>query len=309
MRNEHFARDYPSLARLYHRQFELTPQYAKGLTARVDNSTPDHLAMTEQLAGWVITLAGENLDTIQRDYDWICQMVLREEIYFRRNNSYRLKTFQQALDEVYSNDEYMEHYMNGLLISQIWWANHTESFRFYRDKHLGGFTAPFDHLEIGPGHGLLLFLAAQQPHCRSLEAWDISQASANQTRHALDLLGLKKPVNLRIQDLFEAHSRQERYDSIVLSEVLEHLETPREALEIIRSLLKPDGRLLVNVPINSPASDHLFLLRSPEEAVEFIENCGYRIEQTQFEPQTGMTLERARRMQATITTLVIASPR
>lgn len=299
---------YPALARLLGRQLELTPQHTKYLTARMQNAGEDHLSVMNEMAECVIRLCGRDLDTVLLDYDWICKAMLREEIEFRRSGEYRLKTFQQAVDEVYSDQDFMSHYMNGLLISQVWWANHAEALRFYKDKFLGGFARPFDHLEIGPGHGLLLYFATEIPACRTLEAWDVSEASVEKAEKALQLLGLGKPVTMRTQDLFAADASAARFDSIVFSEVLEHLDRPADALRIIRSLLKADGRLYINMPINSPAPDHLFLLRTPEAVVEFVESCGYTIEQSQFEPQTGMTLERARRMEATISVLLIARP-
>jgi len=90
--------------------------------------------------------------------------------------------------------------------------------------------------------------------------------------------------------------------------VLEHLEHPREALTRIKKLMNPEGRLFINMPINSPAPDHLFLLDTPEEVVDFVEKSGFRIEQSRFLPQTNMTLEKARRTKSTITTLIIARP-
>lgn len=298
---------YPALSDMFERQIALTPQHEKSLRRRLAGFGDGHLAMANEVAGWVRTLAGDDLDQVLLDYDWICKLVLTEELHFRRNNSYRLKTFAEAVAEVYSNDELMAHYMNGLMVSQLWWSNHTEATIFYVDKFLNGFTQPFSHLEIGPGHGMLLYLAGRTPLCRTLEAWDVSPESIEKTRRAMAKLGLGRDVSLGVQDIFAEPPKVQGYDSIVLSEVLEHLERPREALEQIRPLLAPGGRLFINMPVNSPAPDHLFLLRSPEAVVEFVASCGYKIECAQFEPQTNMTLEQARRTESTITTLIIAA--
>lgn len=300
--------EYPALKALYERQIALTPKHQPSLSKRLAGSSPSHLAMADRIAGWVTLLAGPDLDRVLQDYDWICQLVLTEELHFRRSGSYRLKTFAQAVEEVYSNDELMAHYMNGLMMTQVWWSNHTEATLFYVDKFLKGFEKPFDHLEIGPGHGMMLYLAGREPLCRSLTAWDVSAESIEQTRRAMTKLGVGREVELRVQDIFKSKPPGKVYDSIVLSEVLEHLEHPREALGQVKPLLAKEGRLFVNMPVNSPAPDHLFLLESPEAVVEFVASCGYRIEQSRFEPQTNMTLERARKTQSTITTLIIARP-
>lgn len=299
---------YPALQAVLTRQIALTPRHETSLTKRIAAADAEHLAMANDVAGWITALAGSRLDQHLLDYDWICNLVLEEELHFRRTGGYRLKTFAEAVAEVYSNDELMGHYMNGLLMTQLWWSNHTEAMRFYVNGFLKGFDQPYTHLEIGPGHGLLLFLAGKESLCRTLEAWDVSAESITQTKAAMRTLGGREDVTLRVQDIFADPPVGAAFDSIVLSEVLEHLEQPAEALGQIRRLLAPQGRLFVNMPINSPAPDHLFLLDSPEAVVGFIADCGYRIEQSHFAPQTNMTLERARRTQSTITTLVIATP-
>ena len=63
--------------------------------------------MADQIAGWIIALAGSNLDQVLLDYDWICQLVLNEEMNFRPTGRYRLTTVAEAADELYSNDELM----------------------------------------------------------------------------------------------------------------------------------------------------------------------------------------------------------
>jgi 2-polyprenyl-3-methyl-5-hydroxy-6-metoxy-1,4-benzoquinol methylase len=301
-------RSYPALQAILARQIALTPRHEASLLKRIASADAEHLTMTNEVAGWITLLAGSRLDQHLLDYDWICNLVLTEELHFRRTGGYRLKTFAEAVAEVYSNDELMEHYMNGLLMTQLWWSNHTEAMRFYINRFLRGFERPYTHLEVGPGHGLLLFLAGKEELCRKLEAWDVSPESISQTRAAMKTLSGREDFVLRVQDIFADPPAGASFDGIVLSEVLEHLEHPREALVQIRQLLAPQGRLFVNMPINSPAPDHLFLLESPEAVVAFVEDCGYRIEQVHFAPQTNMTLERARRTQSTITTLVIATP-
>lgn len=299
---------YPALAALYDRQIVLTPKHQPSLLRRLGAFDHNHMAMADKIASLVTTLAGDDLDRVLQDYDWICNLVLTEELHFRRSGSYRLKTFADALAEVYSNDALMAHYMNGLMITQVWWSNHTEAMVFYVNRFLKGFTKPFTHLEIGPGHGMLLYLAGREALCQTIEAWDVSAESIEKARHAMAKLGVPREIEMHAQDIFAPPPSGKTFDSIVLSEVLEHLEHPREALARIKPLLNDGGRLFINMPVNSPAPDHLFLLRSPEEVVEFVASSGYRIEQTKFEPQTNMTLERARRTQSTITTLIIASP-
>ena len=78
------------------------------------------------------------------------------------------------------------------------------------------------------------------------------------------------------------------------------MEKPREALEVIRSVMAPAGRLFLNMPINSPAPDHLFNAESPEALEEFVTGAGYRVMGRAFYPATNQSLDLARRKKMTI---------
>ena len=64
---------------------------------------------------------------------------------------------------------------------------------------------------------------------------------------------------------------------VVISEVLEHLERPEQALSFLNSALNPGGFIYVNVPINSPSPDHIYLLEHPDAGVALIEAAGFEI--------------------------------
>jgi FkbH-like protein len=300
------ASEHPVMCRLLHRQLQLTPHHEKFLSRRFSEAAPRELELCEYLAQQITAIAGDDIDAFCKAYDFICTIVQDEEYHFRLNDDYRLKSFQDAIEQVYANKPYMDSYMKGLLMTQIYWSNHTACFRFYRERFLPSLPTHYDFVEVGPGHGLLLHQAAADPRSGSVIGWDLSEASVGQTRSALCRLGVDGHVEVRIQDLFAAREHEQRFDAVVFSEVLEHLEEPDRALRHLRSLLKVGGRLFVNVPVNSPAPDHLYLLRSPEEAVGVIESAGFAIEDREFFPATNYTLEQARKRALTISVCVTA---
>jgi 2-polyprenyl-3-methyl-5-hydroxy-6-metoxy-1,4-benzoquinol methylase len=281
--------EHPALHRLATAQLEAWPEHEKFLRRRFG--------------------AGGDVARFVADYRWMCDRVMEEELHFRREGRYRLSSFAEADREVYSNKEYMARYMNGLLLSQIWWANHTAVITYYADEFLAGNRAGYRHLEIGPGHGLLLYFAARDPRCEAAGGWDLSDASIEATHHALRVLGAPREARLVKQSVFDAAPPGERYDSVVISEVCEHLEDPKAALANLRGVLAPGGRLFVNMPINSPAPDHLFLLRTPEEVVDLVRSSGYEIEASRAFPLSGYTEEKARKAGLTMSCVVVARPR
>lgn len=300
------SKSFPKLAALMDLQYSLTPAHFVFLEKRLSAVSGQEWQALENLADQITDLAGSRLADICRNYDFICKIVREEEIFFRRNGKYRLDNFVDANRLVYADPVYMGRYMDGLLLTQIYWSNHTACYRFYRDNFLGRAIESYNYLEIGPGHGLLLYQAIADPRCGSVTGWDLSQASINHTAHALDALGVKGRLpELMLQDLYEAPKDANPFDCITFSEVLEHLEDPHGALKKLWQNLKPGGRLFVNVPINSPAPDHLYLLRTPEEAVASVRSAGFEIEETAFFPMTNHTIEQAAKHRLTISACII----
>jgi 2-polyprenyl-3-methyl-5-hydroxy-6-metoxy-1,4-benzoquinol methylase len=297
---------YPELSSLMQLQYERTPAHRKYLEARLSQASPATFPMLEGLARQIHALAGARLPDICDNYDFICRIVREEEIFFRRHGKYRLESFADANRLVYSDPEYMGKYMDGLLLTQIYWSNHSACYQFYKEAFLGNAPQGYDYLEIGPGHGLLLYQAISDERCGSVTGWDLSQASIDHTREALSMLGARgRSPALVLQDLYAVDDSSTKFDCIAFSEVLEHLEDPKGALIKLKSLLKTAGRIFINVPINSPAPDHLYLLRSPEEAIEAVESAGFEIERAEFYPMTNHTIEQARKHRLTISACMI----
>ncbi|MHA7971291.1 class I SAM-dependent methyltransferase [Rhizobium sp. CAU 1783] len=301
-----FSDKYDYLNKVLKIQLDAFPDHEKFLDRRLKAVSSDDLETLNDLAGHVIKLTGAELSTYAADYAWLCREQLDEELFFRRNGRYRLSTFAEAYELVYSNKEYMTRYMNGLLMTQLWWSNHTGVMDYYRTEFLARNPEGYRHLEIGPGHGLFLYFAAADKRAGAVTGWDISEASIELTREALAKLGLEALPSLELQDFFDAP--QAKFDSVVFSEVLEHMEKPLDALRVIQPLLSEEGRLFLNMPINSPAPDHLFNADSPDALKAFVESAGFRIESCAYLPATNQTLEMSLKKKMTVSCVFIARP-
>jgi 2-polyprenyl-3-methyl-5-hydroxy-6-metoxy-1,4-benzoquinol methylase len=300
---------YPSLRQVAGAVIEVWPAHVAYLLKSISVRSPAVLAASETAANAAVLLADGRLKRFATDYHWTCNQVREEELFFFREDRYRLSTFQEAYDQVYSNGPYMEKYMNGLLISNVLWSNHAAIFEMFINRVLGSLKAPVDYLEVGPGHGLMLSFAAQSAGVRSLEAWDVSDTSLRETRAALDRLAVDKPVKMNKVDIINAPPTDRKFGLIVFSEILEHLEKPKAALAGLRSAVSEDGRVFINVPLNSPAPDHIFLLAGPEEVREVIEGEGFRVESIELYATQGAPIERALEDRISVSAGVVARPR
>ena len=65
------------------------------------------LLATEEAAHAARLLMAGDEKRFAADYRWTCDRLRDEELYFHRNGRYRLSTFAEANEEVYSNEEYM----------------------------------------------------------------------------------------------------------------------------------------------------------------------------------------------------------
>lgn len=106
-------------------------------------------------------------------------------------------------------------------------------------RHVSGLDASI--LEVGCGMGYLTYALTRAGYRRVLGI-DLSQAAVKsaQQRYQADFLTADITVF--------AGQTAERFDAIVVSEVIEHLEDPAALIAAARSLLKPGGCVICTTP-------------------------------------------------------------
>lgn len=289
------------------------PAHEKTARRSLSERSEEVAETTETLAAQILRLCGgeqARIERLARDYRYTCEKILLpEELHFRRSGAYRLSRFEDAEREVYADAALMGPYLNGLLLSYVMWANHACAIDHYLRGFLPQTPAGASHLEIGPGHGLLLYHACLSPMIERVWGWDVSRESVDSTAKALAELGAPKPVRLAQRNILQQAPGEDAgpYDNIVLSEILEHLEDPVAALRALRRVLKPGGRIWISIPANSPAPDHLFLVRSPEHACELVTNAGLNVVESRAFPTAGATVEKALARKLSISCVVTAT--
>ena len=303
----------PCTAEIVSRVLSQWPEHLKFLRLSFSERPLHLLRATEMIAEMILRLATAapgGIDGMVADYRFLCeQIVPPEEMYFRRHGSYRLTSFPDAMEQVYANAPFMSRYMHGLLVSDALWVNHANALDHLSNVYLPMVARNGHHLEVGPGHGLLLCLAARSSQIAYLDGWDVSETSLAHTRRALAAFGFDRPVNLMVRDLFSeealAAENGSKFNSIVFSEVLEHLEQPLIALKRLYYLAKPGGLIWINVPANAPAPDHIFLLRHPDQAAALVAKSGFEVATSAAFPQAGISIERAIRQELAVSCVVI----
>jgi 2-polyprenyl-3-methyl-5-hydroxy-6-metoxy-1,4-benzoquinol methylase len=284
------------------RTLEAWPEHERFLIQRFTGPANGHADVCEQIAARILRIVDGREAAAIANYRWTCQMFLKEEYMFRLTGRYRFDSFSEARAAVYDNEAFMTRYADGLLLSQLLWANHAAAIGSYWRTFLPLLDGRASLLEVGPGHGLLLAMAAERLP-GAVTGWDVSQASLALTRRALDAMGIAA-ARLDLVDVLEAPTSGQ-FDAVVASELLEHLEQPTAALRRLRQVTRPGGHLFLNIPVNSPAPDHIYLWRTPEEVLSFVADSGLEIIEAYVFPMTGKTMERARAEALTLSCVVL----
>lgn len=296
---------YPNVDAIARAILKSWPEHEKYLRAAFEHLGAEEMLRIDYVGGLILASAGDAIDDYAADYRWMCDRLFDERLYFARNKKYRRSTPEQANQAVYANAAFMSRYLHGILLSQVCWRNHAAAMDLYRTRFLPGNRFGYDHLEIGPGHGLFLAIAAQDTRSRSLNGWDVSPSSLEMTTKALDRMGVAREVTLTIRDVVQAPAPDLQFDSIVCSEVLEHTAEPSQVLRNLYGSLRTEGRLFLNVPINSPAPDHILLWRRAAEVAEMIADHRFTIDEFIELPPTGKTLDQARKYDLDISCVAI----
>lgn len=223
-------------------------------------------------------LEGENIpfDYAVETYMDLCAETVAEQMSFMKTGKYSCILSADACKDVYSNPEKMKSYMHGVLLTQFLWKNHFLMMKFYLRDVLGSIR-PKECLEIGVGHGLLLSRAINkfpEARFRVVDISPISIAMANKIiRYQTDY---HKDIEFIESDIRE-FSTENKFDYVIMGEVLEHVEDPLSLLRAVKGLLSPDGCFYMTTCANCPAIDHVYCFNSVEEIIDMIHEGGFRV--------------------------------
>lgn len=239
---------------------------------------------------------GHTYETMAEGYIKFCEYFSEERFYFMENGTYRYSTYEEA-SVLYNDEEYMNNYMTGLAFAIYLWGIQRDGMRFFRKKcqedvHKGG-----KYLEVGPGHGEYLVTAIENMGFDHYLAVDISKTAAEITKGFVDFALKERPdmlgkVDVIHKDFFD-FTMEEKFDAVVISEVLEHVENPKDFLVQVRKLSKKDTFIYLSTAINSPYPDHLYLFHNKDEIYALFEETGLKVVDEVVSTIDGVTMEKA----------------
>ncbi len=211
-----------------------------------------------------------------RAYNKMCMDFLAEQIRFKKTGHYKVSLAAEAEAHVYSDVNVMRYYMVGLLLSYMFWPNHYRLFRFFLDTLPE--TPPARYLEVGVGHGL--FTSTMLTRFPAVEAVtiDISETSIRTAKETLATFG-QDPARVRFVhgDYLTTDIGESGFDTIIMGEVLEHVDDAPGFMARAASLLAPGGTIYMSTCANCPALDHVYHFHNCREIRDLVEGAGLKI--------------------------------
>jgi 2-polyprenyl-3-methyl-5-hydroxy-6-metoxy-1,4-benzoquinol methylase len=221
----------------------------------------------------VLQRQGKDLSFALDSYMRFCNDMLVEQIKFMETGVYSSTSFDEVNKRVYDNPEVMEYHMHGLLMSQYLWEHHYRILKFFF-QNIGQFSQGIAHvLEVGGGHGLYTNeILSHFNFDYSYTMVDISETSIQMAKSFVK--GDK--VNFIKEDIYNFTSGQ-KYDFIIMGEVLEHVEDPLGLMSKLCELGTDNATAFITVPYNSPSIDHIYLFRSWQQLKQLYFDAGWDV--------------------------------
>ena len=267
---------------------QLDPLQTNGLKKSLIELTSNEIEELEEYLIFSLK-QGLTLDFIARSYQLIVLDFIKESLYFKEHKKYRYSQFKEVADQVYFDKDFMSLYMHGLLITLFFWPNHLNLYRFFKT------TIPKEQqgtfLEIGPGHGYFFYTALHNTAYTNFVGIDLSETSIQQTKTLANSRMHEKNIQLHCCDFLQIPLNESRFDAIVMGEMLEHVENPKDFLKKIASIAKPNAYIYITTCINGPAIDHIYQFKDLEEIELLFNQSGLSIKEQCILPYVDKTLE------------------
>jgi len=219
---------------------------------------------------------GEDSSFLGVAYKRIFMQFLRDQKYYIKHAQYPAmeQTICEVKNAVYHNPEFMNIYMIALLFTYSMWPNKYNLMSYVLDSFLRNLPNDCRLLDIGPGHGFFM-AKALQGNRRTAMGVDLSQSSLSLTECMLDFYGIESGRRELIAGDVQNLDSGCKFDAILCSEVVEHVENPGAFLQMLKLRLNQGGKILLTTALNTAAVDHIQLFDSQLPVRKLITDNGF----------------------------------
>jgi 2-polyprenyl-3-methyl-5-hydroxy-6-metoxy-1,4-benzoquinol methylase len=224
--------------------------------------------------------SSEALHRVADGYAHFVLSSMRLQKRFEKERAYPAKSYAEAADQVYQDEEYMtSQYLPGLLLSHFLWPHHYSQLRFFDTAFVSQmrFHGATEFVEVGIGTGLYSRRALEGVPTLRGTGYDISPGSVAFARAHIEAFGLQDRFQLLLQDIVAEPMAPTEW--LVCMEVIEHLEDPVAFLRTLRAALEPEGRAFITTAINAASVDHIYLYENVDQIMDQLQEAGFSLQQ------------------------------
>lgn len=273
---------------------EKNPFQKKFIANSTKDMPPDCKEDGEAYIKYCLSL-GETISDMADAYLGFVEVMTGEQFFFAREGRYRYSKLEEVEGIVYNNPKYMRMYMRGLALTMFLWPQHQLARQFFQQR-LPQTNQGRQYLEIGPGHGMFFLHALRNGNFERCVGVDISPTSIETTRALLEsgFFGSLGNYELVCAD-FLTHKFNQKFHSIAIGEVLEHVETPDLFVKKIAECIAPNGFIFLSTCLNAAALDHIYNFETLEMIEDLFPPAGLAIRERFLIPYVGKTTEQCLR--------------
>jgi len=120
-------------------------------------------------------------------------------------------------------------------------------------------TEHFSVLDLGCGIGLYDFAIARRWPNSYIQGVDINQQQIEFASRKVSEIGMTKRLHFLCADVMRFKAETNYWDVVLLTDIIEHLENPIPCLQVAHRAVRPDGRVIISVPLTTcPREDWWF---------------------------------------------------
>lgn len=207
-------------------------------------------------------------------------LYMKDKARFDREGKYDNGSFEEVRQNVYNNKKKMEDvYLPGMLLSYPFAAMLFVKYDFFLKRFIPLLSGESNGVDIGFGPGFYIWQTLKNGCAIHVSGYDISEYSIEFATRLLDRASVdKNKYRLSFGNLCEGiNEPDEEFDWCIMTEVLEHVPSPKHALNELYRLLKTGGLLFMTTVINSNHYDHLTNFADIAEIETAIDNAKFSL--------------------------------
>jgi SAM-dependent methyltransferase len=132
--------------------------------------------------------------------------------------------------------------------------------------------------DLGCGAGMMLCEVLLTKDTWTGQGLDISPAAIRYAQDLASHKGVAGRAGFRTGDIARLPFAAESLDLLIASEVVEHMPDPSQVVKEMARVLRPGGRLILTMPLESHTPAHALTLDQPEDFRSLCESAGLRVE-------------------------------